>query len=224
MARGATKQMSKRAMRLIIGLLILGFGTSLIQLAGIQLVNGREYKEKAAERYLGDSEVPALRGTIYDCNMHALAQSASAWLVFIDPVNITVSKKNKTESQIESELNAKRELIADGLSKILGVDAQTILEKTKKNSRYEKIKGEIDLSLRTQVMEFIDENNLYSCVGVSTDVTRYYPYGSLASTLIGFTGDQDVGREGLEAKYDDILTGIPGRIISAKVLRAVAFP
>lgn len=57
MARGATKQMSRRAMKLVIGLLILGFGTSMIQLAGIQLINGREYKEKAAERYLGDSEV-----------------------------------------------------------------------------------------------------------------------------------------------------------------------
>jgi len=224
MARGATKQMSKRAMKLIVGLLILGFGTSMIQLAGIQLVNGREYKEKAAERYLGDTEVPALRGTIYDCNMHALAQSASAWLVYIDPVNITVSKKNKTESQIESDLNAKRELIANGLSEILGVDAQNILEKTKKNSRYEKIKGELDLNLRTKVMAFIDENNLYSCVGVSTDVTRYYPYGSLASTLIGFTGDQDVGREGLESKYDDILAGVPGRIISAKSASSGSVP
>lgn len=224
MARGATKQMSKRAMKLIIGMIILGFGTSIVQLADIQLVNGKEYKEQAAERYLGDSEVPALRGTIYDCNMHALAQSASAWLVYIDPANITVSKKDKSEAQIEADLNEKRELIANELSKILGVEAQEILEKAKKNTRYEKIKGEIDLNLRNQVMAFVDEHNLYNCVGVQTDVTRYYPYGSLASTLIGFTGDQDIGREGLEAKYNDTLTGVPGRIISAKSASSGSVP
>ncbi len=224
MARGATKQMSKRALKLIVGLIILGFGTSMVQLADIQLLNGKRYKEQAAERYLGDSEVSALRGTIYDCNMHALAQSASAWLVYIDPANITVSKKDKTDAQIEADLNTKRELIANELAAILGLDAQDILEKTKKNTRYEKIKGEIDLNLRNAVMDFVDENNLYNCVGVQTDVTRYYPYGSLASTLIGFTGDQDVGREGLEAKYDDILTGIPGRIISAKSASSGSVP
>ncbi len=224
MARGATKQMSKRAMKLIIGLIILGFGTSMVQLADIQLINGKRYKEQAAERYLGDSEVSALRGTIYDCNMHALAQSASAWLVYIDPANITVTKKGKTDSQIESDLNAKRELIANKLAEILDLDAQSILEKTKKNTRYEKIKGEIDLNLRNEVMKFVDDNNLYNCVGVQTDVTRYYPYGSLASTLIGFTGDQDVGREGLEARYNDILTGVPGRIISAKSASSGSVP
>ncbi|MBQ8026620.1 MAG: PASTA domain-containing protein, partial [Clostridia bacterium] len=144
--------------------------------------------------------------------------------VYIDPANITVSKKGKTEDQIESELNAKRELIANGLAGILDVDAENILARTKKNTRYEKIRGEIELSLRDKVITFIAENNLYSCVGVQADVTRYYPYGSLASTLIGFTGDQDVGREGLESKYNDILTGIPGRIISAKSASSGSVP
>ncbi len=216
MARGASKLMSKRALRFLVGLILIGFGTSIVQLGNIQLVRGTEFKEKAEELYLGDTLVPALRGTIYDCNMNVLAQSASAWLIYIDPSNITVSKKDKTDAQIENELNEKRQLIADNLGRILDVDSATILEKTKKNSRYEKIKGGIELSVRNEVLNFVKENDLHNCVGVQEDVTRYYPYGSLASTLIGFTGDQDVGREGLEAKYNDILTGIPGRIISAK--------
>ncbi|MBQ3499576.1 MAG: PASTA domain-containing protein [Clostridia bacterium] len=216
MARGATKLMSKRALRFLVGLIIIGFGTSIVQLGNIQLIKGNEYKEKAEELYLGDTAVPALRGTIYDSNMHVLAQSASAWLVYIDPANITVSTKDKTEAQVASELEAKRRLIADGLAEILSEDAEKIFEKTKKNSRYEKIKGGVELALHDKVLDFVEKNSLYSCIGVQEDVTRYYPYGSLASTLIGFTGDQDVGREGLEAKYNDILTGVPGRIISAK--------
>lgn len=216
MSRGASKLMSKRALRFLVGLILLGFGTSIVQLGNIQLLRGTELKEKAEELYLGDTLVPALRGTIYDCNMNVLSQSASAWLIYIDPSNITVSKKDKSESQIESELNAKRKLIADNLGQILGVDSQNVFEKTKKNTRYEKIKGGVELSVRNQVLEFVKANDLYNCVGVQEDVTRYYPYGSLASTLIGFTGDQDIGREGLESKYNDILTGVPGRIISAK--------
>lgn len=224
MARGVSKQMSKRATGLIIALLILGFGTGIVQLGNIQILNGTEYREKAESRYLGDSLVPALRGTIYDCNMNVLAQSASSWLVYIDPANITVSKKDKTKAQIENDLNAKRELIANGLAQILDVDAQKVLERTKKNTRYEKIKGEVELSLRNKVIEFIAENKLYNCIGVQVDTTRYYPYGSLASTLIGFTGDQDMGRAGLEAKYNDVLTGIPGRIISAKSASSGSVP
>lgn len=225
MARGATRQMSKRAMRLVIGLIVLGLGTSIAQLFDIQLIHGKEYKEQAADRYLGDSTLPALRGTIYDCNMHVLAQSASAWMVYIDPMSISVNEKGKTPEEIESEVNEKRELISEGLAEILGMDSAEIYAlTTKTKSQYEKIKGELELGVRDQILKFIDDNNLYNCVAVQADVTRYYPYNSLASTLIGFTGDQDVGREGLEAKYDGILTGVPGRIISAKSAASSGVP
>ncbi len=224
MARGVSKLMSKRATRLIIALLVLGFGVGIVQLGEIQLIKGKEYREMAEQRYLGDTLVPALRGTIYDCNMHPLAQSASSWRVFIDPANITVSKKDKTDAQIEADLNEKRELIANGLSDILGVDFETVLEKTKKNNRYEIVKGKVELATRDSIIKFISDNKLFNCIGVQTDTTRYYPYGSLASTLIGFTGDQDAGREGLEAKYDKVLTGIPGRIISAKSASSGSVP
>ena len=73
--------MSKRAFRFLVGLILLGFGTSIVQLGNIQLIRGTEFKEKAEELYLGDTLVPALRGTIYDCNMNVLSQSASAWLI-----------------------------------------------------------------------------------------------------------------------------------------------
>lgn len=224
MARGATRQMSRRAMRIIIGLIILGLGTSIFQLIDIQLIHGKEYKEQAASRYLGDTTLPALRGTIYDCNMHILAQSASAWLVFLDPKSIVIDDDDNTPEENQKATDEKRKLISDGLGEILAMDPADIYELTMKENQYQKVKGELDLSTRDKVLEFIDINKLYNCVAIQADVTRYYPYNSLASTLIGFTGDQDIGKEGLEAKYDSILTGVPGRIISAKTASSSGVP
>lgn len=216
MARGVGKKISGRATKLMAIILILGFGVGVLQLGNIQLVHGTEYREKAENRYLGDSVVPALRGTIYDCKMNVLAQSASSWLVYIDPANIKVSDTNKSQAEYERDLEAKRNLVAQGLSSILDVDAEKVLEQIKSGKRYWVVKREVELVKRDEVIAFIKENKLHNCIGIQSDTSRYYPYTSLASTLIGFTGDQDIGRAGLEAKYDDILTGVPGRIISAK--------
>ncbi|MBQ5825075.1 MAG: PASTA domain-containing protein [Clostridia bacterium] len=225
MARGATRQMSRRAMRLIIGLIILGLGTGIAQLVSIQLIHGKEYKEQAASRYLGDSTLPALRGVIYDSNMHVLAQSASAWLVYIDPKGMVVDDEDNTKEENEIKTNETRELVSNGLAEILDMNPADIYAlATKSKSQYQKIKGELDLATRDRILGFIDENSLYNCVAVHADVTRYYPYNSLASTLIGFTGDQDIGVEGLEAKYDDVLTGVPGRIVSAKTASSSGVP
>lgn len=217
MASKPSKLMLKRASILLMIVLVLGFGTGALRLAKLQLVDGETYRQKAELQQLGDSSVQALRGTIYDSNGRVLAQSATAWKVFIDPSNISVETKGKTEAEIEAALEVKRELIADGLSTILGVEKESILEKSRKTSSgYQKIKGEVELTAKNEISAFIAENKLYDCVGIEPDTKRYYPYNSLASTIIGFTGTDDIGIEGLEYKYDSVLTGIPGRVITAK--------
>lgn len=217
MASKPSKLMLKRASILLLLVLVLGFGTGALRLAKLQLIDGESYRQKAELQQLGDSAIQALRGTIYDSNGRVLAQSATAWKVFIDPSNISVDKKDKSDAEVEAELEVKRELIADGLSGILGVEKEKILEKSRKTSSgYQKIKGEVELTAKNEVSAFISENKLYDCVGIEPDTKRYYPYNSLASTIIGFTGTDDIGIEGLEYKYDSVLTGIPGRVITAK--------
>lgn len=212
-----SKLMIKRAMAVVTVMVVLGFGTGVVRLAKLQLVDGETYRQKAELQQLGDSSVQALRGTIYDCNMRVLAQSATAWKVFVDPAHVEVETKGKTDEQVKADLTAKRSMISSGLSEILDVDEEKIEKMLlKTSSGYQKVKGELELDVKNAVSTFISENKLFDCVGIEPDTKRYYPFGSLASTIIGFTGTDDVGIEGLENKYDTALTGIPGRVITAK--------
>ena len=218
MALKPSKMMYKRALGVLSVLIILGFGTGMVRLAKLQLVDGEMYRAKAESQQLGDSSIQALRGTIYDRNMRPLAQSATAWKVFIDPSNIKNEKISKLSGEeADAALQTRRELVADGLSKRLNVDKEEILKKAAKSeSGYQKIKSEVTLEEKQQVSAFVAENKLYDCIGIEPDTKRYYPFKSLASTIIGFTGTDDAGVEGLEHEYDSDLMGIPGRVISAK--------
>jgi stage V sporulation protein D (sporulation-specific penicillin-binding protein) len=171
------------------------------RLVYLQLIKGDYYRSKAEVQQLGDTVINAMRGTIYDRNMHVLAQSASVWLVYVNP-----SKVKETE----------RDLVATGLANILGVDEETVRTKLSRTQNgYERIKGQIEKEEMEAVSKFISENKLSGKVSIDPDTKRYYPFGTFAASVIGFTGTDDVGRYGLEYQYNDTLTGTPGRIITA---------
>ncbi len=205
-----TEKMKKRALSAVAVLIVLGFGLDLVRLFYIQVIKGDEYKAAAEAQQLSDTEISADRGVIYDCNMNVLAESASAWLVYVNP------------SKIKDD--AQRSLIASGLSKILAdVKTETILSKIKNEKySYVKIQGKVEYTEKTKVSEFIDENDLYGIVSIDPDTKRYYPFSTFASTIIGFTGSENTGRSGLELEYNNTLTGTPGRIITAKNARSGA--
>lgn len=172
------------------------------RLVYLQLIKGDYYRSKAEVQQLGDTVISALRGTIYDRNMHVLAQSASVWLVYVNP-----SKVKEQED---------RDLIAAELSRILEVDEETIRTKLSRTQNgYERIKGQIEKEQMEAVAEFISKNDMFGKVTIDPDTKRYYPFGTFAASVIGFTGTDDIGRSGLEYQYDDSLTGTPGRIITA---------
>lgn len=181
----------------------------------LQFVKGDYYSSKAESQQLNDSEIAASRGKIYDANMNILAQSASVWKVYLNP-----SKINNFDEEDRGEV---RGIIASGLSAILGVDEETILKYTQKNYSYQLVKSGIEKDTRDAVLAFIDEYadrdenpvSLSGIVCIDPDVKRYYPYSSLASTVLGFTGSDGVGRAGLEYFYDDTLKGTAGRTITA---------
>ncbi len=190
----------------------------IVRLFGIQIVNGDEYSAKAESQQLSDTEISAGRGTIYDANMNVLAQSASVWLVYMNP-----SKINAIEDETRRE--TVREIVVSGLATILDMDEDTIRAYTEKDTSYQLVKSEIEKDTRDSILAFIDEYasrdgddqvDLSNIVCIDPDVKRYYPYSNLASTVIGFTGTDGNGLAGLEYYYDDILTGISGRTITAR--------
>ncbi len=205
MNKKPTKKMESRSMQAFIIfcaalLLIIG------NLFWIQIVKGEEYRLKAERNQLSDTVIAANRGTVYDSNMKVLAQSASAWLVYINPSKI------KTDEQ--------KQLLIDGFVKLFELDEETVTKKVNRSeSGYEKIIGQIDNSQKEELQNYIKshrDQKLNTIVGIDPDTKRYYPLGSFASTVIGFTGSEDIGRSGLELKYNDALTGEAGRRITAQ--------
>lgn len=173
------------------------------------VVNGEENRLKAERNQLSDTQIAAQRGTIYDSNMKVLAKSASAWLVYINPSKIA------TDTQ--------KELVVKGLCEILGADEDSVRAKAEKTETgYQKIAGEIENDVKESLEAYISEHKddkLSTIIGIDPDTKRYYPYSSFASTIIGFTDADDKGVGGIEMQYDEDLTGVSGRIITAKNAR-----
>ena len=205
MNKKPTKKMETRSIRAFV-IFCLALLILIGNLFWIQIIKGEEYRLKAERNQLSDTIVAANRGTIYDSNMKVLAQSATAWLVYVNPSKITTDEQ--------------KTLLVDGFVSIFGLEEETVRKKLdKKQSGYEKIIGQIDNDQKDQLMSYITEHKdkkIGSIIGIDPDTKRYYPLGSFASTVIGFTGSEDTGRAGIELKYNSELTGSPGRIITAQ--------
>lgn len=203
MAKGTTIRMWHRTVFILLLIIILGFGTVVFSLARLQLAQGAELKTKAFDNQLQSTPLTAQRGTIYDCNMKKLAESANVWDVILEPACITNDKDRKT--------------ISEGLSKILGLDKDDLLKKCqKKSSYYEVIKKKIEADTRDEILQFENKNGIKNGIRLVEDYKRYYPYGAFASTVLGFTGTDSQGLSGIEAQYDKYLTGVNGKLVTAR--------
>lgn len=217
------QKLNRRVTILLAICIILGFGTAVLRLGYIQLIQGEELRQKAVDQQLGDITVSAKRGDIYDRNGKVLAQSASVWKLIMAPIYF------KTDEQ--------RRYVTDGLSEIFGYDQEeweSLFDKTNRNTYYVTIESKIETDVREKILLFLDEmkeqefkvynseTGKYSDESLNSNVLylqddykRYYPYGDLASAVIGFTGSDDQGLGGLEIQYEDELAGKPGRTVSA---------
>lgn len=213
-AKGPNQKLRQRTAILIMLILIVGFGAAVLRLSFLTLVQGSELQEKAVDQQLADTTISAKRGSIYDKNGKVLAESASVWQVVLAPINF------KTDEQ--------REACAKGLSEILDLEYEDVLEKTQQQNYYAVVKRKIEADKRDEILKFIDKMaDDYECTGVISlldDYKRYYPQNDLASCVIGFTGSDDQGLEGIEYKYDKYLAGTPGRIITARNARGTDMP
>jgi len=193
---------SMRMRALFITCCFLGFVALIVgNMVNIQIINYEDYKAKASSIQLRDTKISPKRGTIYDANMKVLAQSATVWTVFVSPA----------ESDDDQHYR-----IAEKLEEILGADKERTLTKLQNhNSYYEVIEYKIDKPEADAIRKWCDEEEILG-VNLVEDFKRYYPYGSFAATILGFCGTDNQGLAGLESYYDEELTGVQGRVISAK--------
>ncbi|MBQ8002096.1 MAG: hypothetical protein IJ297_01485, partial [Clostridia bacterium] len=183
-------------------------------LAYYQLIKGAEYKEKAIEQQTRDQLVEAKRGEIYDRNMKVLAQSASCEDVMVNPRQIQAAAEKqearRAQATLDGELFTEEDVVEKvvrGLVEVLGVDEDFVRKEISLDYASRRIKKKVEPSVTNRLREM----ELTGVFFVET-TKRYYPYSSFASHVIGFTGDDGNGLEGLEKMLDSTLSGTAGRI------------
>lgn len=202
----------KRRLNGIIALILAAFTITIVaNLFKISVTDSAKYQNLANNQQFMSRTINANRGSIVDINGQILAQSATVYTVFIDP---NMLKK------VDSD---KEDLIVNSLSEILEVDKDTISTKAQKDSKYEILKQKVEKPIVDKINTFMSDNNI-NCIFCDPDTKRYYPQNDLASSVIGFTNYDGNGQYGLEAQYDEYLSGIDGKIISAKDARGNEMP
>ncbi len=211
---GSNRTIISRSKKWLVVLLLVGFGLAIGRLFYFSIIKGDELQKKAYSLQLRDTTISAKRGSIYDTNGKTLAQSATVWQVVLAPAYF------KTDEQ--------RTYVAQKLAEILDLNQNDVYEKTKENNYYSVVKRKVETTEKEKVLklskELAKKYNLGNVIELIEDYKRYYPYGDFASTIIGFTGMDGVGREGIEYQYDTQLTGVPGRVITAKDVHGTEMP
>lgn len=187
-----TKTYTRKKILILAVLLLFVFLFLGARLAYLMVVKADYYYEKAEDLHDRERSIKAKRGVIYDRNGVELAG------------NEPVCSISVIHSQIEDE-----EEVITTLSQALDLNEEEVSKKVKANTIREKIKSNVD----KKTADVIREKNLAG-VMVDEDYKRYYPYNELASKVIGFTGADNQGIVGLEVKYDEILAGTPGSILT----------
>lgn len=215
-------------------LIILGFivlfsvyvGSYLLKYS---ILDGDKWRMLATDQQLSSVVIKANRGSIYDANGTVLAQSSTVWDITISPHNIenaNVKAKEAYEKEAKKMIEKgetpepyveRAELIARGLSDILGADYEKIKTAcTDYNNLYYIVQRKVEKPEANEVTSFMNENGLNSDdIYLWPTSKRYYPNGSLASNIIGFTNFDGDGVYGLEAYYDDYLSGTDGKAVYA---------
>lgn len=198
------KAMWKRTFIITAILVFVGFGAVIINLIKWQIVRGEELKTMALDQSFRTTQINSTRGTIYDATGDkVLAKTASVWTVVLEPYYLQKEELRRT--------------VARGLSEILEMDEEYIYElSSNKESYFTYLKRKVESDVREQILKFAEDTDLDRGILLIDDYKRYYPYGKVASTVLGFTGNEHTGLYGIEYQYDSELRGTAGRLISSK--------
>ncbi|MBQ4154594.1 MAG: PASTA domain-containing protein [Clostridia bacterium] len=209
---GPTRKMWQRMVAIMLTMVIITGSVMAVRLAWIMVVNGEEYQAKASAQQLHDAYITAERGNIYDSTMNLLAKSSTVWTIYSTPNDIAKIKDPEEKQKVINTLT-------EGLSSILSIEKEEVEKKLgKTTSYYVEIKKKVGEEETSKVREFLNNNSklgLANYIGIDESSTRYYAE-NIASTVLGFVGDDNQGLSGLELKYDEELTGVAGRVVAAK--------
>ena len=205
----ANRTILRRTLVLMVLCGIVAFVPLIGTLYHLMITEHDYYNEKAIKNQTRSTNLTATRGVIYDANMNVLASSSTVETVFIDPNEIAEQMKQPENSNLLDQ-------IARGLGEILDVEPSFVYEQAAdKQYRYKVIKRKISEELADEVRAFISENSITG-VYLETDLKRYYPNSSLAAQALGFVSSDNVGSEGLEAYYNEELSGTAGKVVTSK--------
>ena len=205
----ANRTILRRTLVLMVLCGIVAFVPLIGTLYHLMITEHDYYNEKAIKNQTRSTNLTATRGVIYDANMNVLASSSTVETVFIDPNEIAEQMKKPENSNLLDQ-------IARGLGEILDVEPSFVYEQAAdKQYRYKVIKRKISEELADEVRAFISENSITG-VYLETDLKRYYPNSSLAAQALGFVSSDNNGSEGLEAYYNEELSGTAGKVVTSK--------
>lgn len=189
----------KRRLRIVLIVVFILEMLLITRVGYIQFVTGSELQAMAYEQQTLNRNVNPKRGTMWDATGKiALAVSASTETVSVTPTNIRAEDKEK---------------VARALADIFDLDYEKVLKKVKRRSAIEIIVKKVDKEKTDELRVWMEQNNITAGINIDEDTKRYYPYSTLASNIIGFTGSDNQGLEGLERQYDSLLKGTPGKIL-----------
>lgn len=188
---------SKRFLGPLIFMLILML-LLIIRLFYLQFIADSNLKELAYTQQTLSTTITPKRGTIYDSNGKILATS-----VPVDTVSINPKQINKQD----------KEKIAQAFADIFSLDYEQMLNKVNSNSYFQTIIKKVEKDKIDELKAWMKDNKIKNGINIDEDSKRYYPYSTLASQLIGFTGTDNQGLTGIELKWDDVLTGTSGKVV-----------
>ncbi len=208
---GVSNSVLRAKKRIIIASVVfITFATYLIfNLFKLQILGYDYHKQKVYDQITTSTPQRAERGNIYDANMTLLATTNTEWRIFISTRDIKKAEKEKNFDYSS--------LISNGLAEILGLSSSALLEKIQKTNVLDvTIKKSASEEEYLKVLEFIKQNSLEDLIFTEAQSSRYYPEGTLAAHVLGFTGSDNQGLYGLEYYYEKQLAGKDGYYLYAK--------
>ena len=170
------------------------------RLAYLQLFTGSWYTSRALGQQLRDTVVPADRGRIYSADGALLAANSSCW-------TLRASPREMPEEKLR--------LAADGLAEILELDKAALLEKfSDRRSNDCLLRYRVERDIADRVRDFCEANGITG-IRINQDSKRWYPQGEFLASVLGFTNVDNAGVSGLELKYNEVLTGQNGVVLTA---------
>ena len=182
------------------------FLITIVSLVKLQFIKSAEYSKLAYNQQIKNQIISPNRGTIYDAKGEILAQSIPVDTISINPGKVTYSNNKKVENEV----------VAEGLASIFSLDYNEVIKKVESSNSVEVIAKKVETDKVTELKTWMQEKKITAGINIDEDTKRYYPYNDLASNLIGFCGDENRGLSGLEERWNTVLTGTSGKVVTAK--------